>query len=244
MPNFASTASSATLLFCLFFVLGSSFIQVTTVQAHSWLDCANTLPSGKCAGYPIGYPTRANPDINTLYTYLISGRVNTTAVCQPGRQDIFPGKNPANLPPTTAVPGQKLHLTWEANGHMNNVQSSSEPRTKVQVYWTGVPKKLIHTRAELSNPKLLLATMDFATPQNCDEPANPNTVCNGYITIPKGTKPGKYQLVWWWRFDKNPVGEEYSTCFEVDVKTASKTSSKAASKTSSKAASKTSSKAC
>ncbi|KAG0356894.1 hypothetical protein BGZ54_000563 [Gamsiella multidivaricata] len=176
------------------------------------------LPSGKCAGYPIGYPTRANPDINTLYTYLISGRPPTAPVCQPGRQSIFPGKNPKTLPPASAVPGQKLHLTWEANGHLNNVASPSQFRTKVSVYWKGVPNKVIKTRSELSKPSLLLKTMDFATPQNCDNPANPNTVCHGYVTIPKGTQPGKYQMVWYWRFDQNPVGEEYSTCFEVDVK--------------------------
>ncbi|KAF8971978.1 hypothetical protein BGZ46_010189 [Entomortierella lignicola] len=218
MPDSTSSTSSATLLFCFFFIFGLSFIQDATIQAHSWLDCANTLPSGACSGFPIGYPSRANPDINTLYTYLISGRPAAAPVCQPGRQDIFPGKNPAQFPPTSVAPGQKLRLTWEANGHMNFVKSPSDPRTKVTVYWTGVPNKLIHTRSELSNSKLVLATMDFATPQNCVDPANPNTVCNGYITIPKGTKPGKYQLVWWWRFDQNPVGQEYSTCFEVDVK--------------------------
>ncbi|KAF9108352.1 hypothetical protein BGX27_008373 [Mortierella sp. AM989] len=199
-------------------MFGLPLMQDSSVQAHSWLDCSNLLPSGKCASFPIGYPSRENPDINTLYTYLISGRPAAAPVCQPGRQDIFPGKNPAQFPPASVVPGQKLHLTWQANGHLDNVHSPSEPRSKVAVYWTGVPRKLIRTRSELSNRKLLLKSMDFATPKNCDNPANPNTVCHGYITIPKGTKPGKYQFVWWWRFDKNPVGEEYSTCFEVRVK--------------------------
>ncbi|KAF8923239.1 hypothetical protein BGZ58_003209 [Dissophora ornata] len=175
------------------------------------------LPSGTCAGYPVGYPTRANPDINTLYTYLISGRPPMAPVCQPGRQDIFPGNNPSDLPPASVTPGQTLHLTWEANGHLNDVQSPADFRTKVDVYWTGVPNSLIHTRSELSQPSLLLQSMDFATPQNCDDPANPNTVCHGYVTVPQGTAPGKYQMVWYWTFDKNPVGEEYSTCFEVDV---------------------------
>ncbi|KAF9896035.1 hypothetical protein BX616_008269, partial [Lobosporangium transversale] len=98
---------------------------------------------------------------------------------------------------------------------MNFVKSPTEFRTKVQVYWTGKSNRLIKTREELANKKLLLSEMDFATPQNCDDPANPNTVCHGYVTIPKKAKPGRYQMVWWWRFDKNPIGEEYSTCFEV-----------------------------
>ncbi|ORZ05567.1 hypothetical protein BCR41DRAFT_361797 [Lobosporangium transversale] len=195
---------------------------ITVAYGHSWLDCSKTLPSGKCAGFPIGYPSRANPDINTLYTYLISGRPPKAPVCQPGRQSVFPGNNPAQFPPATAAPGQKLHLTWQANGHMNFVKSPTEFRTKVQVYWTGKSNRLIKTREELANKKLLLSEMDFATPQNCDDPANPNTVCHGYVTIPKKAKPGRYQMVWWWRFDKNPIGEEYSTCFEVIVKAAKK----------------------
>ncbi|KAG0324339.1 hypothetical protein BGZ99_001953 [Dissophora globulifera] len=207
----ASPSSMATLLSVLV-LLGLSL-----VQAHSWVDCTNMLPNGKCAGFPIGYPTRANPDINTLYTYLVSGRPPTAAVCQPGRQDIFPGKNPASLPPASITAGETLHLTWEANGHMNHVTKPSDKRTKASVYWTGVPNKLLHTRSELTS-KHLLKTMDFATPQVCDDPANPNTVCHGYVKVPKGTPAGKYQMVWWWRFDQNPVGEEYSTCFEVDVK--------------------------
>ncbi|KAF9354140.1 hypothetical protein BGX34_011188 [Mortierella sp. NVP85] len=205
------TSYSTLALFLL--LTGISFLhEATTVQAHSWLDCSNLLPSGQCAGYPIGYPTRANPDINTLYTYLISGRPANAPVCQPGRQDIFPSKNPKNLPPASTKPGGKLHLTWQPNGHLE------EKRTKVSVYWSGKPNKLIKTRSELANPQRLLKEMDFASPQNCDDPKNPNTICHGYITIPKNTKPGKYQLVWYWPFDKNPVGEEYSTCFEVDVK--------------------------
>ncbi|KAI1315387.1 hypothetical protein EDD11_000891 [Mortierella claussenii] len=212
----SSRAFSATSLF-LILALIVLLQGPSAVQGHSWLDCSNTLPSGQCAGFPIGYPSRANPDINTLYTYLITARPAKAPVCQPGRQSIFPSNNPPQFPPATAVPGQKLHLTWQANGHMNFVTSPTEFRTKVQVYWTGKPNKLIQTRDELANKRLLLQEMDFATPQNCDNQANPNTICHGYVTIPKATKPGRYQMVWWWRFDKNPVGEEYSTCFEVHV---------------------------
>ncbi|KAF9431908.1 hypothetical protein BGZ76_011534 [Entomortierella beljakovae] len=211
MPALSHRVSSAALCFLL-------LVSLPLSQGHSWLDCSMTLPDGTCAGFPIGYPTRANPDINTLYTYLINGHDNNAPVCQPGRQDILPGNNPPNLPPASVSAGDTLHLTWQPNGHLNNVQSPSEPRTRVQIYWTGSPRSQIRTRGEFSNPSLLLKDMDFATPQNCDDPANPNTICHGDITIPKGTAPGTYQMVWWWRFDKNPIGEEYSTCFEVDVK--------------------------
>ncbi|KAG0308188.1 Folylpolyglutamate synthetase [Dissophora globulifera] len=221
MLHRSTFASSATTAFTLALAIGGLLISQdagVVVDAHSWLDCSNTLPNGQCIGYPIGYPTRANPDINTLYTYLITARAPTASVCQPGRQTIFPGNNPPNLPPASVSAGQTLHLTWEPNGHLDNVQSPAQFRTKVEIYWTGVPNKLIGTRAELQqNPSLLLTSMDFATPQNCDDPANANTVCHGYVTVPQGTAPGKYQMVWFWPFNKNPVGEEYSTCFEVDV---------------------------
>ncbi|KAG0256511.1 hypothetical protein BG011_004459 [Mortierella polycephala] len=193
--------------------------QDKVVHSHSWLDCSNTLPSGQCVGFPIGYPSRANPDINTLYTYLISGRPKNAPVCQPGRQDVFPPKNqPKQFPSAKVYAGQALDLTWQANGHMDFIDPANKaaPRTRVGVYWTGKPNKVLRTRKQLTK-MTLLRSMDFATSANCDDPANPNTVCHGKITIPKGTKPGKYQLVWWWRFDKNPVGEEYTTCFEVNV---------------------------
>ncbi|KAF9946126.1 hypothetical protein BGZ72_000661 [Mortierella alpina] len=217
--NSTSTTPTRLVLMALL-ILAIVSIQDSIAHAHSWLDCSNTLASGKCAGYPIGFPTRANPDINTLYTYLISGRAQNAPVCQPGRQDIFPGKNPANLPPASVTPGQTLKLTWQANGHMDNVQPGDKttPRSQLFVYWTGRANKLLKTRSELGRPGTLLGQMDFATPANCDQPSNPNSNCHGKIKIPKGTKPGRYQLVWWWKFDKNPVGEEYSTCFEVVVK--------------------------
>ncbi|KAG0209714.1 hypothetical protein BGX28_010008 [Mortierella sp. GBA30] len=217
-PRFPSSSPS-TKMSLSFLILALIGLQIPISHAHSWLDCSNTLPSGECAGFPIGYPTRANPDINTLYTYLISGRPSKAPVCQPGRQDIFPGQNPDQFPPASVLPGQTLHLTWQANGHMNQITDPGDkttPRTQVYVYWTGQANKVLRTREELQ-PGTLLKQMDFATPSNCDQPSNPNSVCNGKITIPKDMQPGRHQLVWWWPFDKNPIGEEYSTCFEVIV---------------------------
>ncbi|KAF9193553.1 hypothetical protein BGZ51_009548 [Haplosporangium sp. Z 767] len=165
------------------------------------------LDSG-CAGFPLGYPSRQDRDINTKYTYLIEGRRPDAPVCQPGRQNI-PGQNP--YPPAHVTPGQKLRLTWQPDGHLDN----NNPST-IEVHWTGSPHQQLTTRSDLK-PETLLGTMTFATDANCKEPSEPNTTCDGYITIPVGTQPGTYQLVWWWKFDRNPHGEEYSTCFEVIV---------------------------
>ncbi|KAF9576310.1 hypothetical protein EC968_009284 [Mortierella alpina] len=59
--------------------------------------------------------------------------------------------------------------------------------------------------------------MIFATSNNCDRAWDPNTWCHGHITIPPSIQPGTYQLIWWWKYDRNPSGEEYSTCFEIVV---------------------------
>lgn len=191
----------------LLFVLQVLVIHASVSTAHSWLDCSNMLPSG-CAGFPLGYPSRADVDINTKYTYLIQDRRPNAPVCQPGRQDI-PGNNP--FPPASVTPGQTLHLTWQPDGHLNDARPSL-----VEVHWTGVPGRRLHTRSELS-PATLLGAMTFATSGNCDQSWEPNTWCHGYLTIPWGTQPGTYQLIWWWKYDRNPSGEEYSTCFEIVV---------------------------
>ncbi|KAG0296789.1 hypothetical protein BGZ96_008517 [Linnemannia gamsii] len=122
------------------------------------------LDSG-CAGFPLGYPSRKDIDINTKYTYLIQDRRPDASVCQPGRQNI-PGNNP--FPIANVNPGQQLHLTWQPDGHLDD----SRPST-IEVHWTGIPGKQLITRT--------------------------------------------YQVVWWWKYDRNPAGEEYSTCFEMTV---------------------------
>ncbi|KAF8945697.1 hypothetical protein BGZ47_002150 [Haplosporangium gracile] len=175
---------------------------------HSWLDCTNMLDSGTCAGFPLGYPSRADVDINTKYTYLVQGRRPEASVCQPGRQNI-PGNNP--FPIANIVPGQQLHLTWQPDGHLDDARPST-----IEVHWAGIPGKQLLTRAELG-PATLLGTMVFGTSANCDQPSEPNTWCHGHIMIPPGTQPGTYQVIWWWKYDRNPAGEEYSTCFEMIV---------------------------
>ncbi|CAO3569332.1 unnamed protein product [Mortierella alpina] len=175
-------------------------------SAHSWLDCTNMLDSG-CAGFPLGYPSRGDRDINTKYTYLVQDRRPDAPVCQPGRQ--FPGNNP--FPPATVTPGQTMLLTWQPDGHLDDGHPST-----IEVHWSGVPGKQLQVRSELG-PATLLGTMIFATSNNCDRAWDPNTWCRGQITIPASTQPGTYQLVWWWKYDRNPSGEEYSTCFEIVV---------------------------
>ncbi|KAF9996316.1 hypothetical protein BGZ65_008096, partial [Modicella reniformis] len=165
------------------------------------------LASG-CAGFPLGYPSRADIDINTKYTYLVQDRRPDASVCQPGRQDVPGNNNP--FPPALVIPGQTLHLTWQPDGHLDDARPSL-----VEVHWTGIPGLQLHTRLEL-NRSTLLGVLTFATSANCDQPWDPNTTCHGYLTIPWGTQPGTYQLIWWWKYNRNSSGQD-STCFEIVV---------------------------
>ncbi|KAG0082752.1 hypothetical protein BGZ92_011430, partial [Podila epicladia] len=189
------------------FALNLLLLTLSPSNAHSWLDCTNMLESG-CAGFPLGYPARSDVDINTKYTYLVQDRRPDAPVCQPGRQNI-PGNNP--FPAAAVVPGQNLHLTWQPDGHLDDSRPSI-----VEIHWSGVAGQQLYTRSEL-NPSTLLGTMIFATSGNCDQAWEPNTWCHGHVTIPPTTQPGTYQLIWWWKYDRNPSGEEYSTCFEIVV---------------------------
>ncbi|KAG0269200.1 hypothetical protein DFQ27_004440 [Actinomortierella ambigua] len=190
------------------FILSLSTLSPLLAQAHSWLDCSDTRDNGACFGYPLGYPSRNDRDINTKYTYLVQNRRPDAPVCQPGRQNI-PGNNP--FQPASVMPGQSLHLTWQPDGHLDDAKPSF-----VEIHWSGVAGKQIWTRSELGD-NTRLATMTFATSGNCDRPGEPNTWCHGRFTVPEWTQPGTYQMIWWWKYDRNPAGEEYSTCFEINV---------------------------
>ncbi|KAF9280220.1 hypothetical protein BKA57DRAFT_451003 [Linnemannia elongata] len=228
MPSQSSSSTrrgftSTMLLALTTLLLGTTLLSTSLTEAHSWVDCVKTLPSGKCAGYPTNYPTRANGDINTIYTYLISSRNNAAPLCKPGTQDTFllnkdkANHQPPNLPFAQAYPGETLTMNWEANGHLVRTGKG----TKVTIFWTGKSNKVLKTRKDIASGRnglgKALAVFDFANPGNCKDPNNANTECTGKFTIPKDTAPGRYQFVWWWPFDKNPVGEEYTTCFEVNV---------------------------
>lgn len=229
MPSQSSSSTrrgftSTMLLALTTLLLGTTLLGTTSfTEAHSWVDCVKTLPSGKCAGYATNYPTRANGDINTIYTYLISSRNNAAPLCKPGTQDTFllnkdkANHQPPNLPFAKAYPGETLTMNWQANGHLVRTGKG----TKVTIFWTGKSNKVLKTRKDIASGRnglgKALAVFDFANPGNCKDPNNANTECTGKFTIPKDTAPGRYQFVWWWPFDKNPVGEEYTTCFEVNV---------------------------
>ncbi|KNE58635.1 hypothetical protein AMAG_18286 [Allomyces macrogynus ATCC 38327] len=53
---------------------------------------------------------------------------------------------------------------------------------------------------------------------NCSDPKDPFTDCKDKFTVPSGWRNGEmYACSWFWNFDGNQAGEEYSTCFDIKV---------------------------
>ncbi|KAJ1911270.1 hypothetical protein H4219_005991 [Mycoemilia scoparia] len=184
---------------------------IPSVLAHSWVDCAKYDPdSTLCFGYGRGYTGRGNRDINTLYTYLFDGTPQHQPMCNPIQQT---SQNYTDLfPMALAYPGETIYQAWEANGHMNNAKP-----TKIDVLYYDDPSKQFMDYSERKTA-MKAGTMNFATNQNCRSPSDPNSVCTGSFVVPPHLKPGNvYHFVWFWYFDENPAGQQYSTCFELKV---------------------------
>ncbi|KAJ2846577.1 hypothetical protein GGI22_006212, partial [Coemansia erecta] len=151
-------------------------------------------------------------DINTQYTYMFSNNPTTQAMCDPIQQSKM--NYAASLPMATAQPGETIYTTWEQNGHM-----AAAGTTKVYIYYyTDSTKEFSQVSERLTAP--VAATFDFASLSTCYS-SQPNAVCLGQWVVPKDLVPGKiYHFVWFWYFP-NPVGQWYSTCFDINVQTSS-----------------------
>ncbi|KAI0229515.1 hypothetical protein L0F63_003842 [Massospora cicadina] len=189
------------------------------VGAHSWLDCigrsdteylgpeqffASEFYDQYCVGYPRAYPGRMNVDINTLFTYSVLDRVHTANVC-PTQEKAYSEQ----FPMAKVKPGETIKLWYEMDNHL-------APETQFHVWGYGVPDKELVQYSEQNDQTHLMSHV-FATSSNCMNTNNVNTFCWAYWTIPSNWRPGIYSFVWNWHWDRNPKGEEYNTCFDLEV---------------------------
>ncbi|KAJ9056986.1 hypothetical protein DSO57_1026837 [Entomophthora muscae] len=197
----------------------------STATAHSWLDCIGLdIPfkgpqqyysehfyKDYCIGYPRGYPGRNNRYINDLFTVLVEGRgrqnPNATAICGATGIKGYTKK----FPVTRVAAGTRLKLWYEMDNHLN-------PQTNFHIFGHGKPGKDIAVYNE-QKPETKLFTHPFATPENCIDVKMPNTWCWAFWTVPSSWQAGTYSFVWNWPWDMNPIGEEYNTCFDIQVTT-------------------------
>jgi len=114
----------------------------------------------------------------------------------------------------TAKAGESLRLRWTPNGHQRG--AGQDPKTYT-IHWTGTPNTQLTNRLDLNQGNQIVGATQFDEDCFCDNCAgNP---CYGTMTIPANTKSGVYSFVWYWIFNRDPNGggEEYTTCFDVNV---------------------------
>ncbi|KAJ1951181.1 hypothetical protein IWQ62_006453 [Dispira parvispora] len=187
---------------------------VGSATAHTWADCVDFTPNSKenalkgdCSAFPRGYPGRTNANINTEYTYLFSATPGSQPICQPGRQS-----SPSyteEYPMGKASPGETKKVSYEVNGHQNKFAD-----TKVQVMY--FPDRDLQTVDYNERDKAqILGEWKFT--ENCYQPLHDNQVCWGSYTLPDELPADRISLVFFWWFEENPAGQEYSTCFDLST---------------------------
>ncbi|KAJ9088720.1 hypothetical protein DSO57_1020387 [Entomophthora muscae] len=197
---------------------------VAVSLAHSWLDCiglpikyrgppqfySNSFYKRYCIGFGRGYPGRFNRHINDIYTTLVEGRGKPN----PRRRHVC-GKTQRSLNYTRKFPmarvarGKTIKLWYEMDNHLH-------PRTRAHIYSYARPNKRIVTYQDQLRAKRIKSHV-FASAKNCIDTSKPNTWCWAYMKIPRNWKPGVYSFLWNWPWDRNPIGEEYNTCFDIRV---------------------------
>ncbi|KAI0221606.1 hypothetical protein L0F63_000965 [Massospora cicadina] len=164
-------------------------------------------------------------------THKILNRDDMAPACRPNFQD-NPDNYSVKYPRTKTRPGQTKTVQYLENGHVTKDQMpptfAPNPKT-YSFHWTGKPyfgrtddgSQLLR-RGDLGPTNQLGPTLPFddgaCAEDNTKGRAGP-LPCHGTYTIPQNTPPGVYQVVWWWKFDRDHLasGEEYTSCFDVEV---------------------------
>jgi hypothetical protein len=234
-------------------LLALSTLQATT--AHTWIDCIDTDRSvvydnarkwiyggtsgnGLCRGYMKNYPGRGDADINTKMTFkiLMEDVPKGVPVCTPGAADYSGWRKRIQV-----KAGEKFYYAYTDNGHV--AKDKAGRGTFYGVYWTGAAGTNLEKTTDLTQDKLIDGKLYDFDDGNCGQTfedgdfsgnvlsgrAGNDYPCVGNMQMPAGTKPGVYNLVWFWKFYNDKVnaaikttggsygGAAYSSCFQVEV---------------------------
>ncbi|KAJ1976158.1 hypothetical protein H4R34_004086 [Dimargaris verticillata] len=194
--------------------LSAALLQ-SSVSGHSWLDGTVYDPNTKTpGGYARGYPGRKNVDINTLYTWEIFDRNPATQLCDDKRQATASYSD--EFPMGKASAGQTLFVDYQINGHQDL------PTTKMQIWMYRKTDVGTLKYGEYSTGEKV-GEWDFLNLSRCAGNVSQftdlhnNAVCYGSYTLPKDLPDGTYSFAWIWHFDVNPKGQDYTTCFDLEV---------------------------
>jgi hypothetical protein len=204
-----------------FFTVLMLAVGLHLTRGHSWLDCVKDVGNGlrtgdaDCRGYPRGYPGRLpGVNIDQIMTYRIQPRVmgENPPICAAGQRSQTAYSS--RFYRATAKPGETLRMRWTPNGHQRG--AGQTPLT-YSIHWTGVAGTQLNNRLDLNTGNRLAGPFPFDETCYCNNCAG--DPCYGKFTIPANTKPGVYSFIWYWVFnrDASSGGEEYTTCFDVEV---------------------------
>lgn len=228
-----------------------------SAHAHTWIDCIDTdrkvvydnarawiyggaAGNGICEGYMKNYPGRGDANINREMTFkiLMDDVTKGAPVCT-SEPAVY--NNPEWRHRITVKPGETFYYGYLDNGHTSKDKAGRG--TFYGTYWTGEPETELKTTTELTETKLVDGKLHDFDDGNCGQSfedgdfsgsvlsgrAGNDFPCVGELKMPEGTKPGIYNLVWFWRFYNDKVnsaiettgghfgGAAYSSCFQVEV---------------------------
>jgi hypothetical protein len=187
------------------------------------------------------YPGRGDPDINTKMTFknLMADVAKGAPVCtsEPAVYGDLSWRKRIQV-----APGKTFYYAYLENGHITKDKAGRG--TFYGVYWTGQPETELTLTTELTDARLVDGKLHDFDDKNCGQTfedgdfdgtiksgrAGNDFSCVGEVTVPVGTKPGVYNMVWFWRFYNEDGGNSdimttgghfggaaYSSCFQMEV---------------------------
>lgn len=199
-----------------FYTLLLLVLSASCIDGHTWLSCTKMV-NNVCQGYIRNYKGRDTPtaSVDDFYTWKALGRPQNFQLCKPDSQAtrIYTQQYPM----ATARAGDTVNVMYTPNGHSQ--PGDQGLRTNARIHWTGSPSTSLNTRADLNDGNRL-GQWNYGS--NCATSGDTASLpCVNGFTIPTGTPSGVYQFVWYWPYDRDqnqiPIGEEYFSCFDVNV---------------------------
>ncbi|RLN26645.1 hypothetical protein BBJ28_00008873 [Nothophytophthora sp. Chile5] len=203
--------------------------------------------AGLCAGYSYNYPGRGS----AAAAAITEGSAEDALLLVKILKDKFPQPATPLCKPNTAAsrytgqgygkrlsvtPGTPVFFSYMPNGHV--AKDESARGTLYGVYWTAQAGSQLSFTTDLTD-KLLDGTRHNFDDGNCGQTLNMAGTpsgragdafpCVGSFTIPVGTAPGVYSLVWGWKHWDEATGglivnahgtyggAYYGSCFDVEV---------------------------
>ncbi|OQR99858.1 hypothetical protein ACHHYP_04236 [Achlya hypogyna] len=194
-------------------------------MAHSWIDSLHCAATPQTLGYPRNYSSRTEllekkVVFDRFMTYAIEHRNNEQPLCAPSQRLPVQTKTHPRL---KCPPDATVFFFYNENGHVTNDRCQpGDPRGCDGVYpkttpWTvlwdpsGDLGSATRRDATAAGSRLVEIGRGWFDDGNCG-----NTEKHGRRRAHQGQPC--IALVWHWVFDKiYGVGEEYTTCFDVEI---------------------------